>query len=240
MGVQVVEPDKDFEITAVVEMQPDISEISNITSAVTEDGFILYIDEIKVSNMMNTEVLKFLDGKVENLTYAPENEKVVETLRTNGIYSDDIDLDAKIEIPCASVFLGYEAVEKDKQENAIQWLVLNDDELSRKYYSYYNITDGYMFLFPERWVGRVTVRIDSRTDEAVFVKYEGDNIYVMKELMRIKSMPKGIELPKEFENYQSISQDSENDFYVKLSSDEQEPLVLTSTEASYGLYPIKK
>ena len=239
-NVQVVEPDKDFEITAVVEMQPDISEISNITSAVTEDGFILYIDEIKVSNMMNTEVLKFLDGKVENLTYAPENEKVVETLRTNGIYSDDIDLDAKIEIPCASVFLGYEAVEKDKQENAIQWLVLNDDELSRKYYSYYNITDGYMFLFPERWVGRVTVRIDSRTDEAVFVKYEGDNIYVMKELMRIKSMPKGIELPKEFENYQSISQDSENDFYVKLSSDEQEPLVLTSTEASYGLYPIKK
>ena len=63
-----------------------------------------------------------------------------------------------------------------------------------------------MFLFPERWVGRVTVRIDSRTDEAVFVKYEGDNIYVMKELMRIKSMPKGIELPKEFENYQDCGE----------------------------------
>lgn len=239
-NLQVIEPEESFKVTATVDMQPDISEITNIVGSKTENGFLLYIDELKVSNMLNTEVIEFSKGKVKNLTYHTD-EKLIENLRANGIYSADIDNDSEIEIPCASVLPGYEPYDKDKQQTAIQWLKVKNGDVSRKYYSYYNINDGYLFVFPERWVGLVTVRIDKQNDEVVFVKYEGSDIGLMKELMRIKAMPKGIALSEKYTGYMIMAQDSENDFYVKLSDDKNEPLVLTSTEASFSLsYTIEK
>ena len=54
-------------------------------------------------------------------------------------------------------------------------------------------------------------------------------------------MPKGIALSEKYTGYMIMAQDSENDFYVKLSDDKNEPLVLTSTEASFSLsYTIEK
>ena len=238
-NLQVIEPEESFKVTATVDMQPDVSEITNIVGEKTEKGYLLFIDELKVSNMLNTEVIEFFNGKVKNLTYQPEKEKVIENLRVNGIYSADIDGDSGIEIPCASVLPGYEPYDKDKQQTAIQWLKVNNGELSRKYYSYYNINDGYLFVFPERWVGLVTVRLDKQNDEVVFVKYEGSDIGLMKELMRIKAMPKGISLPEKYSGYRVIAQDNENDIYVKLSDDTKETLVLTETEVSYSLYKIQ-
>ena len=239
-NLQIVNPDLDFDVTATVEMQPDISEISNIITNSVDGNFVMYIDALNVSNMLITEIISYDGENAVNLTYDESDKKQVQTLRQSGIYSDDIDSDGEIEIPSASVLPGYESKEKDNQETAIQWLSLSGDTLVRRYYSYYNLSEGYLFLFPERWVGLVTVKPNTETNETVFVKYEGTEISTMKELMRIKAVSAGTKLEEKYKDYQFVSSDTEHDFYIKLSNDESEKLVLTSTEASFNLYAIKK
>ena len=239
--MEIVQPDRNFEITSSVKMHEDISEISNIITNKTEDGhFIVYVDAVNISNMLITEVISYDGENAVNLTYDIAKGYNVETQRAGAIYSDDVDSDGEIEVPSASVLPGYEAEEKEKQESAIQWLCLANGSFVRKHYSYYNINDGYLFLFPERWVGFVTVKQDTKTKETVFLKYEGTDLDLMPELMRIKAIPTGTELSSNLKNYKLLTSDSEYDFYVKLSDDVNEKLVLTSTEASFGLYAIKK
>ena len=56
-------------------------------------------------------------------------------------------------------------------------------ELKRRYTSYYSLNDGYIFIFPERWAGKVTLRLDTVNDEIVFCT--SDNTGSGRELLRI-------------------------------------------------------
>lgn len=47
-------------------------------------------------------------------------------------------------------------------------------------------------MFPSRWQGQVTAKIDSINDEVVICKYDGQLKENMKELMRIAVVEKGI------------------------------------------------
>lgn len=239
--MEIVQPDLNFEITASVKMHEDISEISNILTNKTPDGkLLIYVDALNVSNMLITEVISFDGSSAVNLTYDLSKGYNVQTQRPTGILSEDIDSDGEIEVPSASVFPGYENEEKEKQESAIQWLTLENDTFTRKHYSYYSLNDGYIFIFPERWVGLVTVKYDDEKNETVFLKNEGPEIDAMPELMRIKAALVGTKLTDNFKDYQFITSNYEYDYYIKLSDDSTENLVLTSTEATYGLHAIIK
>lgn len=239
--MEIVQPDKNFEISAAVKMHEDISEISSIQTATAPDGrFIIYVDALNVANTLITEVIAYDGEGAVNLTYDIQRGYNVQTTRPSGILSEDIDSDGIIEVPSASVLPGYENEEKESRESAIQWLVLENDTFTRKHYSYCNLNDGYIFVFPERWVGLVTVKVDESKGEIVFLKNEGSEIDAMPELMRIKSVLVGTKLTDNYKDYQFITSNGENDFYIKLSGDTTEKLVLTSTEATYGLYAINK
>ncbi|MDE6102231.1 MAG: hypothetical protein K2F73_04575, partial [Ruminococcus sp.] len=49
--------------------------------------------------------------------------------------------------------------------------------------SYYSINDGYIFVFPEKWGNKVTVKHDYVNDEIVFCAYENET--AGRELLRI-------------------------------------------------------
>ena len=63
------------------------------------------------------------------------------------------------------------------------WLCLKNNKLVRKYSSYYSVSDGYAFIIPEKWEGKVTVKLDTLNDEIVFCKYI--NGTVGEDLLRI-------------------------------------------------------
>lgn len=226
--------DGSFTEKGTVSMEPSTTEIVNVKRERTKNGALLYIDTLKTTNLLATELIQ-VENTIRNLNYNDSVNNISETQRTSGIYSMDIDDDGKIEIPASSVLPGYEAMNKEDQLNAIQWMNYDNGKMTRRYYSYYNLSDGYVFTYPERWLGQVTVRIDEATNEAVFCKYEGNSIDKMTELMRIKSITSGREEIPDVD-YQYISTHEKKEYYVKLSSDINESLVLTVTEVNFNLH----
>lgn len=95
-----------------------------------------------------------------------------------------MDGDGILEIPVQTISKGYENTSESEQMKITNWLFINDkNKLEQKYSSYYSVNEGYIFLFPEKWRNRVTLKLDAVNDEIVFCAYENNEIG--RELLRI-------------------------------------------------------
>ena len=90
------------------------------------------------------------------------------------------------------------------------------------------MNDGYIFTFPERWLGQVTVKTDSLTGDVIFCKSDGS-----LELMRIRTLKDSseVQLPN---GYKKIASTEHTEYFVKISTAE-DALVPTEAEITYGL-----
>ena len=105
--------------------------------------------------------------------------------RSAGCNSFDIDSDGSLEIPVQTIAPGYEEVSESEQLKLTNWIFINENEKKeRKYTSYYSVQNGYIFIFPEKWHNKVTVKRDAINDELVFCALNENN-QAGRELMRI-------------------------------------------------------
>lgn len=142
----------------------------------------LYIDAASGTGFIQTDVI-YLDSTGLNKVFA-NPETSLATVRPAGCNSLDVDGDGRPEIPVQTIFPGYEDVSESEQMKLTNWMTINSKgRLERKYSSYYNINDGYIFIFPEKWRNKVTVRRDTINDEIVFCAYEDGS--AGRELIRI-------------------------------------------------------
>ncbi|MBQ8582972.1 MAG: hypothetical protein IJ487_04445 [Ruminococcus sp.] len=142
----------------------------------------LYIDAVSGTGYIQTDIV-YMDKSGLVKAFESSDESIF-TVRPAGCPSYDIDGDGFLEIPVLTIAPGYEKLPESEQLRLTRWMSVNEDNtLSQKYLSYYSINDGYIFVFPERWQGKVTVGKDLVNDEIVFKAYtdgkEG------RELMRI-------------------------------------------------------
>ena len=106
------------------------------------------------------------------------------TLRPSGFSTYDVDGDGTLEIPVQTIALGYEEMPESEQLWLTDWTTITEKGRGeRKYTSYYSAGDGYVFIFPEKWKNKVTVRRDAINDEIVICTY--DNEKMGQELLRI-------------------------------------------------------
>ena len=194
----------------------------------------IYVDSNRGANQIATEILVYKYSKLRNLLYGQEQNLSEKTLRPAGMASMDIDHDGVIEIPITSPFPGYETYTKNEQITATNWYTYEENDLVRKYHSYYNTSKGYVFMFPQRWQGTVTVKLDSDADELIFYKYEGEINDKMVELMRIRTGDKEKENSEELRKrgYKQIV--TGRDYWVKLTKNDSEPLILTMSEVTFN------
>ncbi len=142
----------------------------------------LYIDAVSGTGFIQTDVI-YMDESGLNKVFATPEESLF-TVRPAGCRSYDIDGDGILEIPVQTISPGYEEVSEGEQMKLTEWFFINDEnKLEEKYSSYYSVTDGYAFLFPEKWLDRVTVKRDPINDEIVFCDYSDGEIG--RELLRI-------------------------------------------------------
>lgn len=142
----------------------------------------LYIDAASGTGYIQTDIV-YMDGMGLNKVFATPEESL-STVRPTGCNSFDIDGDGILEIPVQTVSPGYEEVSESEQMKLTAWMFVNkDNRLEQKYSSYYSINDGYIFVFPEKWRNKVTVRRDAINDEIVFCAYSDGQ--TGRELMRI-------------------------------------------------------
>lgn len=142
----------------------------------------LYIDAVSGAGSIQTDII-YMDETGLNKVFADSSESDA-TLRTSGCISYDVDNDGQLEIPVQIISPGYEEAPETEQISLTNWLYINDNNKpERKYTSYYSVGNGYIFIFPEKWRNKVTVKRDAINDEIVFCTYDGEKIG--RELLRI-------------------------------------------------------
>lgn len=182
----------------------------------TQSPVRIYIDANAGASSMITEIV-YWDSRAKRLIaplYEEQKGANVATLRYEAIASNDINNDAIIEIPVQSILpdSGYTASE-ELSENAAnaskgqatssvtqqlyltKWLQFQGSgpqETKVVAYSAINYSDGYLFYYPEEWIGeneepRVTIISNQNERQWSFFAREGGQIG--DELFAIMTLP---------------------------------------------------
>jgi hypothetical protein len=215
-------------------LSPDAVDFPNIASgALTAKTAALYIDSTNGEETRTDIVYSPAPGRLRNPMYLPGAELSDKTVRQRGLNSADIDGDGSLEIPVTAPFPGYGNISPaDESLRAVNWLYLDNYRLVKKYSSYYSTDEGYAFLFPSRWDGVVTARIDEETLETVLVKYTaGAALSDMPELLRIAVTADGNPgRIADLDTYRHMVTKDNFDYYIKNTAPSDEPLSLTEAE----------
>lgn len=230
-------------LESFVELNTNIVEFKQLIYGLVDNGVRgIYIDEVIGANALQTEIFTFENGLLRP-RYGRISEmdmgKDLNVIRPASNKTMDIDGDSVLEIPINEVFSGYGDYPEPERLYKTNWFVFENNTLVKKYESYYSITKGYSFMFPSRWQGQVTAKIDSINDEVVIYKYDGQLKENMKELMRIAVVEKGNIEDKSNEGYEVMKTKGEVGYLVWISPDTQEPLVPTKSEVMFNLMVIE-
>ncbi len=122
---------------------------------------------------LQTEILSFDGSQLVNCL-EKLGRSAKDTVRRAGLYSRDIDADGTPEIPVQRVFTGYEERAEAEQLLRTDWLMMKRDQLYAEYSSYYSAGNGYVFMLPDAWHGKVTVINDAFSGELQLCRYSGD------------------------------------------------------------------
>lgn len=146
---------------------------------------VMYIDAASGENLQSYILYMDSEGKLQ-IALKVENRSEAGK-RLEECRSFDIDGDGCLEIPFESIAPGSENAAESEQLMLTRWMrpegSVRSGECSLKecYISYFK--DGYVFIFPEKWNEKVTVKHDVINDETVFCSYD-ENGYGA-DLMRI-------------------------------------------------------
>ncbi len=231
------EKNSGFELRDVVAMAMNAN-IEEITRGnVGRETPALFVDVLKGNKTLETQVIYYRNGVLVN-SFGLGDSVLAKTSRPLGYNSEDIDFDGVIEIPIVKPFIGYEDYASDEQINMTEWYVFENAGLIKKYSSYYDISNGYCFMLPTSWVGRVTVKKDPVTDDVVFCYYNSNAKNDGVEIMRIGVVKRG-NSEKMIENGYSLLQvQGQLEYVYKLAEeipdDVSRVMQITPTEVMFN------
>lgn len=201
---------------------------------IDEDKTGLYIDAVLGNGLIQTDIIYMDDTGLNKVFSTSEQSRF--TVRPAGCSSFDIDGDGILEIPVQTIASGYENVSESEQMKFTEWYFWSrNNVLEKKYLSYYNINDGYIFVFPERWKNHVTVKRDSINDEIVFCSYENET--AGRELLRIYFATDQPSIEDRISNGYILLQtkgDSAYLAYIPIQNDHDDNLSLTEGDLAIG------
>lgn len=201
---------------------------------IDEDKTGLYIDAVLGNGLIQTDIIYMDDTGLNKVFSTSEQSRF--TVRPAGCSSFDIDGDGILEIPVQTIASGYENVSESEQMKFTEWYFWSrNNVLEKKYLSYYNINDGYIFVFPERWENHVTVKRDSINDEIVFCSYENET--AGRELLRIYFATDQPSIEDRISNGYMLLQtkgDSAYLAYILIQNDHDDNLSLTEGDLAIG------
>ena len=127
-----------------------------------------------------TEVIEIDENTLEiSLPLYKSNSSDNKTLRNSKIYCVDIDNDGYIEIPTLEI-LPYGKNMSDgnlDNLNLIVWSDYNNGKIKSIFKCLYNIKLGYIFVFPDEEIGKMTVSFDEENNNLTFYSINSDGIY---------------------------------------------------------------
>lgn len=173
-----------------------------VDGSVSENAFLTEIIDISHSDFEIT--LPFYDSNISSNPL---------TLRNVMISSQDIDNDGFIEVPTLEHLVGGSKISDDTDENLplnlTVWSQAVGNELTVKNKCLFNGSYGYMLIFPDEWVGKMTAVYNDSTATLTFYEIDSNNT-LLNATFSLKAIPKS-----EFEeNDYGYTKYDENDVYA--------------------------
>ncbi|MEG2086938.1 MAG: hypothetical protein RR022_01975 [Angelakisella sp.] len=146
------------------------------------------VDCLLSNDTLCTVLLSSQNGQLVQL-FAGEGEQSLyrQTLRTQKVFSCDLNDDGVIDIPTERLAEGY-AGTRETPAYLTDYSNLINDQLLPVQTAYVSLNRGYRLLFPSRWAGHpISVLIHPDNNEAIFFLNTSGNLFDhSKELLRIQ------------------------------------------------------
>lgn len=219
-----------FGLLSSAELAADMVSVQRLTrQKLKESYFLLFIDYSKGDNVYGTQLLSCYSDNLLSIDLDRDTSR-----RYNSnipmLYSTDIDGDGRVEIPVTSPMLGYENLTVPEQMLEVDWLVVNEESVltaSTKYSTYISTGYEYIFYFPVRWQGFVTVQ-KTENNTVNFTLYDMNTFTDVMLSVRVADAP-----PEE-EGWEHYG-DKDSKVYIK-TPDADAPMAFTPDELNGSLY----
>lgn len=157
-------------------------DFTGLTLGKTLDGeTAIYVDELISSSSAATDIVVLNGFNMDVVTAVEPSEEderpdslYDQTIRPAELTCQDYNGDGITDIPNSTLMPGYSSSDVDENIYRIKYQNLYDGELLPAYSVVSNQEMGYIFLMPDSWVNKVTVRRITETNEWQFVVYGSD------------------------------------------------------------------
>ncbi len=157
-------------------------DFTGLTLGKTLDGeTAIYVDELISSSSAATDIVVLNGFNMDVVTAVEPSEEderpdslYDQTIRPAELTCQDYNGDGITDIPNSTLMPGYSSSDVDENIYRINYQNLYDGELLPSYSVVSNQEMGYIFLMPDSWVNKVTVRRITETNEWQFVVYGSD------------------------------------------------------------------
>lgn len=157
-------------------------DFTGLTLGKTLDGeTAIYVDELISSSSAATDIVVLNGFNMDVVTAVEPSEEderpdslYDQTIRPAELTCQDYNGDGITDIPNSTLMPGYSSSDVDENIYRINYQNLYDGELLSAYSVVSNQEMGYIFLMPDSWVNKVTVRRITETNEWQFVVYGSD------------------------------------------------------------------
>ncbi len=145
------------------------------TGLINEKQNGIVLDGIKSANSLVTEVLYWdKAGKMlKSPFYDPKTQSANYTARSTSVVSKDINGDKIIEVPVVNLLPGYTGTATDEAAYITNWhrYDTQTNTFIRVMSMVLNYSDGYWFLIPDIWRGKITTKTDTATRTITFYEW---------------------------------------------------------------------
>ena len=175
-----------LELSSSSPLSRDVSGASDMACGYLQDMVpALFVTSTYAENGQITDIFAWKHEQLENVTLDPETGESTGTVRwstevnSTGVSCTDINGDGILELPSAYALPDPNNVGTAPNFWAIRWQQYDiDGGAHRVYTTYHNSRDGWYFILPDAWEGKLTL---SRSDLAgggeravIFSYWEGD------------------------------------------------------------------
>lgn len=175
-----------LELSSSAPLSRDVSGASDMACGYLQDMVpALFVTSTYAENGQITDIFAWKHEQLENVTLDPETGESTGTVRwstevnSTGVSCTDINGDGILELPSAYALPDPNNVGTAPNFWAIRWQQHDiDGGAHRVYTTYHNSRDGWYFILPDAWEGKLTL---SRSDLAgggeravIFSYWEGD------------------------------------------------------------------
>lgn len=145
------------------------------TGLINERQKGIVLDGMKNANTLVTELI-YWDSENKILRspfYDADAQNANSTLRNTSVVSKDINGDRIIEVPIVNLMPGYTGAAAEDAAYLTNWhrYDTKNDTFVRVMSMVLNYSDGYWFLVPDMWRGKITTKMDTATRTLTFYEW---------------------------------------------------------------------